>query len=146
MRDFDSCDIEFEETDCPFCKDKTEKEVLFTVPDRISKLPGRFNLVRCKNCGLVFQNPRPKEEYIKYYYPDEAGYFQPPRKKQNKYLQWIGKNIRINFYNYYNLGKRNFTLRCFYFLCTSIFLDIKLFLTMSKMVDYLKLAAPMEQY
>ena len=115
MRDFDFCDIEFEETDCLFCKDKTEKEVLFRVPDRVNRLPGRFNLVRCKNCGLVFQDPRPKEEYIKYYYPDEAGYFQPTRKKQNKYLQWIGKNIRINFYNYENLGKKNLILKVLLF-------------------------------
>lgn len=115
MRKFDFKEIEFEEVNCLFCKDKMEKEVLFKVPDRVNRLPGRFNLVRCKNCGLVFQDPRPKEEYIKYYYPDEAGYFQPPRKRKNKYLQWLGKKIRINFYNYENLGKKNLILKVLLF-------------------------------
>ena len=115
MRHFDLNDIESEEVDCLFCKGKSEKELLFTVPDRVNRLPGKFNLVKCKNCELAFQDPRPKEEYIKYYYPDEAGYFQPPRKKKNKYLQWTGKNIRTNFYNYENLGKKNLILKVLLF-------------------------------
>lgn len=39
--------------------------------DDLTGKPGTFHFVRCKNCGLVYQNPRIKEEYIGQYYDDE---------------------------------------------------------------------------
>lgn len=107
--DIDFNKVEFEEVNCLFCKEKSEKKFLFSLPDRVNNLPGIFNLVRCRKCGLVFQTPRPKEECIKYYYPDEAGYFQPV--KGGKYLVSIGRVIRINYFAHNNLGKRNLFLK-----------------------------------
>jgi SAM-dependent methyltransferase len=37
------------------------------------RLPGTFHLVRCAECGLLYQNPRPPLEQIGRYYPDHYG-------------------------------------------------------------------------
>lgn len=39
--------------------------------DDLTGKPGTFHFVRCKQCGLVYQNPRIKEEFIGQYYDDE---------------------------------------------------------------------------
>lgn len=36
-----------------------------------------FNVVRCRNCGFVFTNPRPTAATIGSFYPDSAQYYQP---------------------------------------------------------------------
>jgi len=52
---------------------------LLTVEDRIYGLPGKFKLVRCDECGLVFLNPRPDRASIGLYYPDlDYHAFQKP--------------------------------------------------------------------
>ncbi|NQU83978.1 MAG: class I SAM-dependent methyltransferase [Parcubacteria group bacterium] len=107
MKKLDFSKIEYEKVECLFCKEKTKKKLLLRTPDRINNLPGIFSLVRCKKCGLVFQDPRPKEKYIKYYYPDSAGYYQPVEKKQLNIWRWIEKKTLINFYGYSNLGRVN---------------------------------------
>jgi 2-polyprenyl-3-methyl-5-hydroxy-6-metoxy-1,4-benzoquinol methylase len=47
---------------------------LFKNYDRISGIPGQFNLIKCRNCGLVFINPRPNSSEISKYYPKERYY------------------------------------------------------------------------
>src|SRR5262245_47082303 len=37
------------------------------------RLPGTFHLVRCEQCGLLYQNPRPPLAEIGRYYPDHYG-------------------------------------------------------------------------
>ncbi len=39
--------------------------------DRLHGLPGRYNLVRCENCGLIYLNPRPGPDSIAAYYPED---------------------------------------------------------------------------
>lgn len=56
-----------------------------------------FDVVRCRECGFVFTNPRPTAETISCFYPDSAQYYQPKsirvtagiwsRKKWKKALQ-----------------------------------------------------------
>ncbi len=41
--------------------------------DRLYNLPGEYNVVRCKGCGLMRTNPRPTPETIGFYYPDTYG-------------------------------------------------------------------------
>jgi len=100
--------IKFEETHCFLCGPDVPIEKLFRAPDRLSGIPGCFSLVRCKKCGLVFQNPRPKEECARYLYPDTLGYFQP-RDSQllSLFKPTIENIILINYYGYRNLGKPN---------------------------------------
>ncbi len=70
-----------------------------------------FRLVKCKNCGLQYLNPRPIKQQIGYYYSEDY-YAHVPRKgkkpkNKNLFLEkWMDskKNIRnlirINFYNH----------------------------------------------
>jgi len=116
MKQFNYSKIEFENVECLFCKGKTEKEFLFEVPDRINNLPGMFSLVKCRRCGLVFQDPRPREEYIKNYYPDNANYYKPSKQKQYNFGMKIERKILSNFYNYGNLGSSNYFSKILYFL------------------------------
>jgi SAM-dependent methyltransferase len=44
--------------------------------DRIHRLEGRFQVVRCGNCGLLRTNPRPTLDSIGAYYPDSYPPFQ----------------------------------------------------------------------
>jgi 2-polyprenyl-3-methyl-5-hydroxy-6-metoxy-1,4-benzoquinol methylase len=48
--------------------------------DDLSGKPGTFHFVRCNQCGLVYQNPRIKQEFIGMYYDDE---YIAHRKKKN---------------------------------------------------------------
>jgi 2-polyprenyl-3-methyl-5-hydroxy-6-metoxy-1,4-benzoquinol methylase len=42
-------------------------------PDYFMRLPGVFHLVRCEECSLLYQNPRPPLAEIGRYYPDHYG-------------------------------------------------------------------------
>lgn len=59
-----SCSREFENLkSCPHCA--SEKiNVFLAAPNRLTSKKGTFFLSKCLDCGLVFQNPRIKEEYI----------------------------------------------------------------------------------
>ncbi|NTU98404.1 class I SAM-dependent methyltransferase [Candidatus Falkowbacteria bacterium] len=100
--------IEFEEPKCIFCKEKQSLTKVLDAPDRLNKLPGTFSLVKCGNCGLVFQSPRPKEEFIGNFYPDELHYFIPNQETVKPIKAWLETKVLINFFGYTNLGKGNF--------------------------------------
>lgn len=72
-----------ETTSCLLC-DATEAEPLFHLKDFLLGLPGTFHLVRCAQCGLVYQTPRPTEAAIGSYYPPEYDpYVTPPWEEPN---------------------------------------------------------------
>jgi len=60
--------IEFEYSSCCFCG-SDRSELLIEGPDRLLGIPGRFRIVRCLDCGLLRQNPRPTRETIMFCYP-----------------------------------------------------------------------------
>ncbi len=60
----------FEQTTCDNCGCR-EEQVLFSGPDRLHGLPGRFTLVRCLGCGWLRVNPRPVAEDLAKYYPED---------------------------------------------------------------------------
>jgi 2-polyprenyl-3-methyl-5-hydroxy-6-metoxy-1,4-benzoquinol methylase len=45
-------------------------EILFSAHDLMHNLPGEYSVVRCRACGLIRTNPRPTNESIGLYYPD----------------------------------------------------------------------------
>lgn len=98
---------EFEKVVCIFCKTSAFTKSLFSAPDRINNIPGKFYLSKCQNCGLVFQDPRIKEEFISSYYPDRTGYYQPVVRTKNYFKKNVTQLILINFFGYNNLGKKN---------------------------------------
>jgi SAM-dependent methyltransferase len=44
---------------------------LVTGQDDLTGKPGRFSFVRCRQCGLAYQNPRLTQDWVKHYYDDE---------------------------------------------------------------------------
>lgn len=61
-----------QETDCNLCG-ADDTELVYVETDRLMRLPGSFRLVRCRQCGLLYINPRPTLEEIQAYYPEEYG-------------------------------------------------------------------------
>lgn len=63
---------------CPLCNSQDSK-FLFWNFDRFYRLPGKFGLAECSECGLVRLSPRPVIEQIGFYYPKEDYYsYQTP--------------------------------------------------------------------
>ena len=65
---------------CPFCG-KDRPEFYQSGPDRAYATPGRFQLVRCRSCRLVYLNPRPPEDEISGLYPPDYGPHQVVRSR-----------------------------------------------------------------
>lgn len=61
-----------------------DSELLFEAVDNQFHLPGRFKVVRCRRCGLVYTNPRPTQESIGSYYPSDEYYAYQPSGKLRK--------------------------------------------------------------
>ena len=61
---------------CPLCGN-IEAITQFTGPDRLMHLPGTFTVVRCTQCQLIRQNPRPKWNSLKHYYSDDYTSYAP---------------------------------------------------------------------
>ena len=60
----------FETVPCYSCG-HSESTPLVTAEEDLTGKPGRFQFVTCENCGLAYQKPRLKADYIKDYYDDE---------------------------------------------------------------------------
>ena len=72
----------FEKLDrCLYCQNLDYEHEL-TCKDLLNNTSVDYHLVKCKICGLVFQNPRIKKEYISEYYKDMK-YYKPCTKKKN---------------------------------------------------------------
>jgi SAM-dependent methyltransferase len=79
----------FEHVPCYYCGGHLSREYL-TAQDDLTGKPGDFRFVTCRQCGLVFQNPRLDVERIKDYYDEE---YIAHRKKKN----W---GVLTGFFNY----------------------------------------------
>ena len=85
----------YEYVKCDLCEGE-ETELLLVARDLYNNIPGEFRVVRCRNCGFIYTNPRPYGEELSKYYPDEAGYFKPVFAKEK-----VGKpfNLKKKLYN-----------------------------------------------
>jgi SAM-dependent methyltransferase len=66
---------EFETVPCDLCG-ASRAETLLSGHDRLTGLPGRFQFVRCLDCGLVRQNPRPVA-ILDTFYPETYPVYAP---------------------------------------------------------------------
>lgn len=92
----------FEKVECLFCGPQAEKEPLFSAQDLLNGKPGTFYIVRCTDCGLVFQDPRPVAEDIGEYYTSDASFYQsrPESRKKPSAFDWIKEATLSNHLNY----------------------------------------------
>ena len=66
---------EMESTPCPQGCAGADESVL-SGGDRLHGLPGQFNVVRCRTCGLMRTDPRPTASAMATYYPDSYEPYQ----------------------------------------------------------------------
>jgi len=81
-------DIILESRPCPLgCR--PDDELVVMAGDRINNLPGEFRVIRCKTCGLMRTDPRPTQETMGFYYPDNYGPYRgtrvPPGSDSNRF-------------------------------------------------------------
>src|SRR6266545_1035326 len=70
-----------EDWDCPLGCPRGDDFVL-EGRDRLHELPGRFQVVRCRSCGLLRTNPRPTASAMSSYYPDDYGPYAGTRIRE----------------------------------------------------------------
>lgn len=93
---------DFEHVICNICGSNSS-DIFFEGKDIVHNKKGIFTVVQCKNCGLLFTNPRPKQSIISRYYPNT--YWDAINPKENiesklkiqahKFLNKISYQIRI---------------------------------------------------
>jgi ubiquinone/menaquinone biosynthesis C-methylase UbiE len=81
--------IEYETIPCPLCR-SPDSRVLLTNTDYGERVPGTFRMVRCIQCELYYQNPRPTLATIGVCYPDHySAYTAQGLRSRRKLLSWI---------------------------------------------------------
>jgi SAM-dependent methyltransferase len=63
-------ELVWKEAACDWCG-CYDTELIFEGPDRLMGLAGQFRMVRCRQCGLLRQDPHLAWESLKSYYPPE---------------------------------------------------------------------------
>src|SRR5437016_9709172 len=103
--------VEMEWVTCPLCG-SAQSQPLFIGRDFLLDLPGEFPVVRCPTCQLVYANPRPTLQSLKFFYPDYYGPYQPDANRlifENssvslaRRLTWAVRNALLNRYLGYSL-------------------------------------------
>jgi len=82
-----------EDSRCDFCG-QANTRLLYKKFDNISKT--NYNILRCKNCGLVYTNPRlDPEEFVKFYSPAYYGSNKDSKTREKYQLDKIKKVERF---------------------------------------------------
>ena len=102
--------VKMEYVNCNLC-DSDKTELLFVSKDMLLNKPGQFLIVRCKNCGLIYLNPRPTKQSLQQYYPTQYYSYQPPGNKKRgrleKFFLELNKKTKNQILQeYFNYGKR----------------------------------------
>ncbi len=95
--------LHLEEVPCDYCG-ATEADVVLTAGDRLCGLPGRFNVVVCRTCGLARTNPRPTLDSLPKAYTENYECHQGglvPAGPPGGLLRWA----LVNYRNY-PLGRK----------------------------------------
>ena len=68
---------DLESAPCALCGSEIYDVYLPRAKELYNGLDAWFDVVRCRQCGFVFTNPRPTATTIGCFYPDSAQYYQP---------------------------------------------------------------------
>lgn len=111
-------EIEKEYVRCNLCE-ADNSQLLFVGKDRWFKKEGLFNVVKCKECGLIYLNPRPTQKDIGHYYPTEycpyrkigfedIGIMGKGKGRFANLKNWVKSTILEEYYKYdfKNLGRK----------------------------------------
>ena len=76
---------------CDVCGGR-HQELMFLSTDRLFGREGSFPLVRCRDCGLIFINPRPGLEELAPYYPqDDYDLYSKAAGLKDRSLEELGR-------------------------------------------------------
>lgn len=81
---------------CEVCGSR-QHHFLFEGWDRLYGVPGRFKMVKCRECGLIFINPQPEPEDLKEYYPKD--YYTPDPSHYRDY-SWFRRKALETYWGY----------------------------------------------
>lgn len=81
--------LTLETVPCLLCG-SDKKEPRYSLEDYYTRQPGRFYLVQCQHCGLVYLNPRPTPDAIQHYYPPTYQAYTPVRVEN---LPWLKRHL-----------------------------------------------------
>lgn len=86
---------------CPLCHSASYSIYIKNAKELYNNLDEYFNVCRCNQCEHFFTNPRPTIKSIAYFYPDNAGYYNPSTYIEPKGFQYrVYKQILNVLYGY----------------------------------------------
>ena len=97
--------IQMEEVHCPLGCSQGDALVV-TAPERLHNLPGSFQVVRCRQCGLMRTNPRPHMNSLYMYYPDNYGPYESTRVQSASTTARSASRLRTVFKNFVNANSQ----------------------------------------
>ena len=86
---------------CEVCG-SSQHQLLFEGWDRVFGVPGKFNVVKCPTCGLIFINPQPDSDTLKAYYPDV--YYASNPSHYRKYSR-LRRKVLETYFGYEHLSR-----------------------------------------
>ncbi len=95
-----------ESVKCILCGAPSGKVLVQQRDINLNSSPEVFSVVRCDDCGLIFQNPRPTADEIRRFYPveyyplEETGVRRTSDRFFKKWSNYMKKAIREEFYGY----------------------------------------------
>lgn len=104
-----------ERTDCIICR-IDDTEALFDGRDVLQEKGESFPVVRCKQCGLVYANPRPDEDKIMGYYSEHDGIVKtsPALVRLYKLEDWLVRPLQSDGFVSLPRGSRVLDVGCGY--------------------------------
>lgn len=86
---------------CDFCNNNGAK-LLFSKKDKFGLSDCDFKVVQCRNCGLIYINPRPSEDEIAKFYPDTYSWKETltAESKITKIVRRLEKIYRYHLLSY----------------------------------------------
>ncbi|VVB86552.1 Ubiquinone biosynthesis O-methyltransferase [uncultured archaeon] len=83
-----------EKLNCILCNSNDYEAIIETKDFRYHLSDDIFNVVKCRNCGLVFLNPRPEKDEMGKFYP--SGYYNAsPGKSEKAFCNFVNRS-KIN--------------------------------------------------
>lgn len=65
-----SDEVTLENVSCPLGCNNGDDYILEGF-DRLHEMPGKYSIVKCRKCGLMRTNPRPTQDTMAFYYPED---------------------------------------------------------------------------
>lgn len=92
--------VTLEKVTCPICKSPAFHKCLRVV-DHTGTVPGKFSLVKCDSCHLIYLNPRPAvSSLVACYGPDYAAHRAPQDQRVRK-LTGVERAVLTRYYGWH---------------------------------------------